>query len=141
MTIRNDAPKRVSNRDYPERKCTHCKRSFIPTDIRHKYCSRQCGINASNDKRRVQNEARFQNEKLLRDMDQALEKLYRQLRKVSKKTVSERDLILHGIKHLELATQLQQNKNGLIRWFHFYGLQAVNNLATEFIICKRDKIE
>lgn len=46
---------RVSNRRYPARKCqkADCDTTFIPTDSRQLYCSKQHQIDQNNDRRKV----------------------------------------------------------------------------------------
>jgi hypothetical protein len=46
---------RVSNRRYPARKCqkADCDTTFIPTDSRQIYCSKQHQIDQNNDRRKV----------------------------------------------------------------------------------------
>src|SRR5687767_5290836 len=67
-----------SKRKHPKRPCANplCKKEFIPTDKRQIYCSGQCRIDASNDRRDLRNRTIFFDEKRLRHYEKKLAKLF-----------------------------------------------------------------
>jgi hypothetical protein len=140
MRTTTKTKRRESKRRYPEQSCAHCGMSFIPTDSRQKYCSKQHGIDYRNDDRKRKNQNRFIIEKSLRHCDNQLEKALRRLEQLKKDTISLESLELLGV-DITLATQqMLYEKNKMIRWFHFYGLELVDAVSERFKIHKRTKI-
>lgn len=128
---------RTSNRVYPERKCQHCCKIFTPHDFRQKHCCKQHRIDASNDKRRKENETRFVNEKHLRRNDRILERVYKRMQQLNIPTVFRRELLLLGMDKDKICVEVSQDeKSRLIRRTYQYGLRAVDKDANEFKIIK-----
>ena len=131
-------PQHSTNRFYRNtiRKSNGCGELYIPTDNRHKYCSKQCGDNARNDLRRQKRKTRYANEGVLRKYDSILEELYEKIKSLNIKTVTWRDLQIAGINKQLYIERVRGEKN-VIHFVYEYGLMPADNSGNEMIICKR----
>ncbi len=133
-----------SKRKYPKKVCLnpYCEyeREFTPHDYRQNYCCAQCRINFHNDQRRLNSISTFSEEKLLRQIDSKLRKLYRRYFN-GKACMVHKAYFAH--EEIDLSYLLTQEKVsdslGYIRWLYQYGTQLDVNNKDYFIIHKRNK--
>ena len=134
-----------SKRKYPEKLCfnPNCEfeKKFIPHDRRQKFCCEQCRINFHNDKQHGDNNSSFRNEKLLRQYDKKLEKIYyRCVDKDDYCIVWKGILEYEGI-NVRLLVEEQQNTHTgeKVKWFYRFGTELDKQRPDFFTIYKKTK--
>ena len=119
---------RTSNRRYPPAICANpnCRTSFEPHDRRQLYCEPQCRINANNDRRFLENETRFSDEKIARRNSKILEFLWNKHKNLRRKMITRSMLDFENF-DFEGSCKVMKNSNTgrTIQWFHNYGLEPV----------------
>ena len=132
----------ASKRIYPHKECANpeCEIKFQPHDRRQAYCTRQCQINAANDRRWKANNKEFRSEKLLRIMDKKLEEiyesnLYQQRHYVTKDILEHEGIILD----LCVLQEINRKTHHYIRWYYRYGLESINSSPVQYEIHHRTK--
>ena len=133
-----------SKRRYPKRKCKNpacnVEPDFAPHDKRQEYCCVQCRTDAGNDRRGIANRTIFANEKLLRDSDKKLAKLYAKFLSNGHAIVHISYLEYEGVDVLLLVKKQKNLATGLqIHWFYEYGLEINIDNPDYFVIHKKLK--
>jgi len=131
-----------SNRIYPKKLCINpeCKKSFIPHDRRQNYCSAQCRNNFFNDRRHEENQTKYKDEGVLREMDKKLGKIYEKNVMINQTYVSLEVLKYEGIDpNLCVRTVQNDLTKQAIRWYYSYGLEIKDTERKTFLIHKRSK--
>jgi hypothetical protein len=132
--------KRISNRRYPPKTCKNpaCEVEFDPHDRRQEYCERQCRINANNDKRHLENNSRFSDEKQARLNNKILESAWEKLKNKKEKNVERVNLEWDKFNFQTHASIKKNNKTGRnILWYHDYGLELIDPAGNLFEIHKK----
>lgn len=132
-----------SKRRYPERMCANhaceAEKKFIPHDRRQRFCCLQCRVNFHNDKRHLTNNTKLVNEKLLREYDKKLHKIFTRLAdKAGYCAVSVKILEYESI-NLRLCVEDQTNPQtgGKVKWLYNYGTEQHPDNKNYFIIHKK----
>ena len=128
-----------SKRKYKEAICANpcCGLKFIPHDRRQIFHTPQCGIDASNDRRRIKNATTYAKEAELREQDKKLERIYERFVE-NGSCVAHISYFNYERVNLLLAVEEQENlaTKRPVRWFYEYGTEA-HSTPDYLIIHKR----
>ncbi len=130
-----------SNRRYPQTTCINpeCKVKYIPHDRRQRYCSKQCRINAGNNRKYLENQTRYKNEKEIRRIDKILENFLKS-REYQRNGMQISQMRLQDERvDLNLCTQIEKRGNMYVRWYYRYGLEPKTSDCSQFGIHERSK--
>lgn len=131
-----------SKRIYPITRCANpvcgIRRYFYPHDRRQKFCTKQCRIDHSNDKRSLKEKSLKAYLKKVDEQDQKLDVLYTHL---GYKSVPVEDFMLH-LFEIDLSLAMPEKHltyKKEVLWFRAYGLIKLNRKGTLYqIVCRND---
>ena len=129
-----------SKRQYPPRVCLNpaCQIKFIPHDRRQLYCCTQRRINANNDRRYLDNNSRFLDERQARINNKILDVVWKKLNNKKRKLVSREILEWSGFKfESPLVIKKNSGTNQNILWVYDYGLELADQSGNLFEIHKK----
>ncbi len=129
-----------SKRKYPPRICEsrYCRKTYIPTDARQKFCVPQCRINENNDKRSDVDKPFNEDRKKIKKNDKVLESAFIKMSLNQQGFINKDFLEFAGY---DLGTFFEQTKNtstgNMIFWNIKYGIEPADLLRGLFKVYKK----
>lgn len=132
-----------SRRRYPAKDCINpnCEydKVFVPHDARQQFCGVQCRTNFFNDKRRIDAQGKYGDEKKLRSIDKVLARMYS--KGVDIKGYCCLNICYFKYEQLDISLLVRKEINTetsrLINWYFEYGIEMHPNNSNYIIIHKR----
>jgi hypothetical protein len=118
--------KRISKRRYDEKKCKQCGGSFIPTDGRQVFCTRQHGVDYNNDLRKTR---AVPLKKLIRRLihnEAVLRKIFTSIQDQNLQQSFSMDLLRYEQFDFEISHERGRNPttNNEVEWYFYFGLET-----------------
>jgi len=131
-------PRRLPPKKCANPECEH--KAFPPGRRNQKFCSKQCKDNYHNDLRREKNLNDYKLEKVLKENEKKLEKIY--VSPLYAKHIVPEDLLEYEQVKLSVCsdTEINTKSNRHILWSHKYGIELMDAVPRKFIIHKREQI-
>ena len=135
--------KRISNRKYPPIKCKKkgCEIVFTPTSKKNVYCCRQHQIDQNNDWRDEKAAPGISLEKIYRNNERILKKLYEACKRLNMSLINLDYLEIECFNHNHYTNLSYNSNTGMhILWNYQYGLEGYDKTMKQFKIHFRKTI-